>query len=300
MKNQLVSLLEITKLAEDEKISEKYVRYICGLDPTNEYRHQEILDIKSLINCLDCSSENFDGFIYNYVIPQLNKEFDLIKITKNDCIDIELKSCSIEKVKIKSQLIQNRYYLKMLGKENYYLFTYISDENKLYQLIEEGLVLVPIDTLINILNNKYRQVLDLDEIYTPKNILVSPLNDTKKFLDDKYILTEHQRNIEIQIENYIETNPTNYRFVGLTGGPGTGKTLLIYDLAKILSRSKRILLVHSGILCEGHTKLNEALNNVKIVAAKELKLREIKDVDIVLWMSLIVSMKAFLRKLKNG
>lgn len=67
MKNQLVSLLEIIKLAEDEKISEKYIRYICGLDSTKEYRHQEILDIKNLIDCLNCNSENFDGFIYNYI-----------------------------------------------------------------------------------------------------------------------------------------------------------------------------------------------------------------------------------------
>ena len=90
MKNQLVSLLEIIKLAEDEKISEKYIRYICGLDSTKEYRHQEILDIKNLIDCLNCNSENFDGFIYNYIVPQLNKEFDLIKITELDCINIEL------------------------------------------------------------------------------------------------------------------------------------------------------------------------------------------------------------------
>lgn len=161
------------------------------------------------------------------------------------------------------------------------MFTYISNENKLYQLIEEELFAVSFDVLINALNNKHGQWLDLDDVYTPKNILVSPLNDTKKFLDGKYILTEHQRNIEIQIENYIETNATNYRFAGLTGGPGTGKTLLIYDLTKKLSLSKRILLVHSGILCDGHAQLNETLDNVKIISAKDLRLREIKDVDIV-------------------
>lgn len=281
MKNQLVSLLEIIKLAEDEKNSEKYIRYICGLDSMKEYRHQEILDIKSLIDCLNCDSENFDGFIYNYIVPQLNKEFDLIKITEFDCINIELKSFLIDEHKIRSQLLQNKYYLKMLGRENICLFAYISNENKLYQLIEEKLFDIPFDVLINTLNNKHGQWLDLDEVYTPKNILVSPLNDTKKFLDGKYILTEHQRNIEIQIENYIETNATNYRFAGLTGGPGTGKTLLIYDLTKKLSISKRILLVHSGILCDGHAQLNKALDNVKIISAKDLKLREIKDVDIV-------------------
>lgn len=282
MKNQIISLLEIIKLAEDEKISEKYIRYICGLDSTKEYRHQEILDIKNLINCLNCNSKNFGGFIYNYVIPQLNKEFDLIKITEIDCINIELKSCYIDEQKIRNQLIQNKYYLKMLGKKNIYLFTYISNENKLYQLIEEELVSVSFSVLVCTLNNKYGQWIDLDEVYTPKNILVSPLNDTKKFLDDKYILTEHQRNIKLQIENYIETNATNYRFAGLTGGPGTGKTLLIYDLAKKLSFAKSVLLVHSGILCNGHDALNKSLDHIKIISAKDLRYREIKDVDIVI------------------
>ncbi len=193
MKNQLVSLLEIIKLAEDEKTSEKYIRYICGLDSTKEYRHQEILDIKNLIDCLNCNSENFDGFIYNYIVPQLNKEFDLIKITEFDCINIELKSCHIDEQKIRNQLIQNKYYLKMLGRENICLFTYISNENKLYQLIEEELFAVSFAVLINALDNKNGQWLDLDDVYTTKNILVSPLNDTKKFLDGKYILTEHQK-----------------------------------------------------------------------------------------------------------
>ena len=305
MKNRLVSLLEIIKLTEDEKISEKYIRYICGLDPTKEYHHQEILDIKNLTDNLNCNPEDFDSFIYNYIVPQLNKEFDLIKITDNDCINIELKSYDVDKQKIKNQLIQNKYYLKMLGRENLYLFTYISNENKLYQLIEEELLPVPIDTLFNALNNKHGQWLDLDEIYTPKNILVSPLNDTKKFLDNKYILTEHQRNIEIEIENYIETNATNYRFAGLTGGPGTGKTLLIYDLSKKLSSSKRVLLVHSGILCEGHYQLNKSLNNIKIIAAKDLKFREIKDVDIVvvdeshrLYESILEKIERWVKKTK--
>ena len=40
--------------------------------------------------------------------------------------------------------------------------------------------------------------------------------------------------------------------------------------------------MHSGILCDGHRELNQRLNNIKIIAAKELRLREIVDVDIVI------------------
>ena len=83
------------------------------------------------------------------------------------------------------------------------------------------------------------------------------------------------------IISYITSNLFD-RFVGLTGGPGTGKTLVIYDLAKDLSVSYRILIVHSGILCAGHEKLNNELQNVKIISAKELRYREINNVDIVI------------------
>ena len=68
----------------------------------------------------------------------------------------------------------------------------------------------------------------------------------------------------------------------MTGGPGTGKTLLIYDIARELAKSQRILIVHSGILCEGHHELNKHLDNIRIIPAKELRLREIRDVDIVI------------------
>ena len=44
----------------------------------------------------------------------------------------------------------------------------------------------------------------------------------------------------------------------------------------------KVLLVHSGILCDGHFELNKQLDNIKIISAKELRLREIRDVGIVI------------------
>ena len=35
---------------------------------------------------------NFNDFYIGYIIPQIGKEFDLLKITDNNIIDIELKS----------------------------------------------------------------------------------------------------------------------------------------------------------------------------------------------------------------
>ena len=80
---------------------------------------------------------------------------------------------------------------------------------------------------------------------------------------------------------HIRTN-TQGRFVGITGGPGTGKTLVVYDIARELSTTMKVLLVHSGILCDGHFELNKQLDNIRIISAKELRLRKIRDVDIVI------------------
>ncbi len=55
-----------------------------------------------------------------------------------------------------------------------------------------------------------------------------------------------------------------------------------FVIAKELSKANQILMVHSGILCDGHYELNRQLSNIKIISAKELRLREIKDVDIVI------------------
>ena len=43
MKNKLFSLADMVKL--QDKVSEPYVRYLCGLEPEHQYRHQEVMDI---------------------------------------------------------------------------------------------------------------------------------------------------------------------------------------------------------------------------------------------------------------
>ena len=83
MNNKLFSLKDIVKLNHNAALSEQYVRYLCGISADKQYRHQEILDICTLINSLHVGKCQLDGFIYGYVVPQLNKEFDLLKITSN-------------------------------------------------------------------------------------------------------------------------------------------------------------------------------------------------------------------------
>ncbi len=284
MKNKIASLIDMVKLSHNAELSEPYIRYLCGIKSERQYRHQEVRDILKLIDQLSVADNKMSGFIYGYVVPQLNKEFDLIKITENTCLNIELKGGDAAREKMQRQLIQNRHYLKLLNKPNLLLYTYISSANELVKLDDNNnLVECTVDELsraMNLMDDEAEQV-DLDQVFTPNNILVSPLNATERFLRGDYLLTENQENIKKEILSYICGEDID-RFVGLTGGPGTGKTLLIYDIACELAIQQKILMVHSGILCEGHNKLNQKLNNIKIISAKELRLREIRDVDIVI------------------
>ena len=79
------------------------------------------------------SYKDYDGYFVSYSIKQIGKEFDLLRISSDYIINIELKSRPVSTEAIKKQLIQNRYYLSMLGK-TIYSYTYISSENRLVRL----------------------------------------------------------------------------------------------------------------------------------------------------------------------
>lgn len=283
MKNKIVSLFDMIKLSDNEELSENYIRYICGLDADRQYKHQEIVGIRCLLSILSVANEKCNGFLYGYLVPQLNKEFDLIKITQDTCLNIELKSGEVSEEKLKRQLLQNIHYLKLLNKSILRVFLFVSSTQTLYTLDgKNNLTIALFDDLADVINNLgINEEIDLDKVFLPSNILVSPLNSTDRFLKEDYLLTEHQENIKKAVLAHVATN-TQGRFAGITGGPGTGKTLLIYDIARELAKSKKVLMVHSGILCNGHYLLSASLHNVKIISAKELRLREIKDVDVVI------------------
>lgn len=68
MKNRIFGLSDIIKLADNEELSEKYVKYLCGLDEDRQYKHREITDIRALTEALP-ETADFSGFIFGYVVP---------------------------------------------------------------------------------------------------------------------------------------------------------------------------------------------------------------------------------------
>ena len=96
---------------------------------------------------LDLNKTLADGFLFGYEVPQLNKEFDLIKVTKEFCINIEIKGNNVSLEKVENQLKQNMHYLKLLNKE-LILITYFANSNTLYMYLDEELIEIDKSDLI--------------------------------------------------------------------------------------------------------------------------------------------------------
>ena len=81
-------------------------------------REHEKNDLKALADCLTaagCALPLLDGFYYSYTVPQIGKEFDLLKFADGATLNIEIKHERVADDEIVAQLEKNRYYLAHLG-----------------------------------------------------------------------------------------------------------------------------------------------------------------------------------------
>lgn len=260
---------------------ESYRRYLRHYDI--DIRDGEVKDLKSLIDNLSTQAESnsiFNGYYVGYKIPQIGKEFDLLRFGRECLINIELKStCSKEK--IEKQLIRNKYYLNCT-RNSLYSFTFVSGTEKLY-LLDDSLRIKEVDFsfLDNLINKQIVDYIeDSDELFNPSNYLVSPFNSTQKFLENEYFLTHQQEDIKSQILKYLNREK-QCTFISVKGSAGTGKTLLVYDIVKNLRKeSKKLLIVHCGSLNNGQYNLRK--NGWEIIPIKEMENSDLSKYDVVI------------------
>ncbi len=276
-----VNLYDLSSLYDDSLKSEKYVRYLTNFEKNKKYRHEEIEQIHKLISNLNLEYDCLNGFLYSYSFNQLSKEFDLLCFTEEYALNIELKTLNTNE-KIVKQLNQNKHYLSFLNKK-VIRYAYIASDNVLVKVsssntLEEASFKELEEFLIN---NKLRESIDLDSKYDSKEILVSPINEPYKFIEGFYILTEYQEKIKRDIVNFIEKKPSEL-FYAITGSAGTGKTMLVYDIAKVLSDEYKILMVHMSKLCKGHKILSQEYKNLDITNIDRLQYEKIKKYDLII------------------
>lgn len=272
---QTLNLYQLTRVTDLELFA-KYEQQLSKRKTIKEAKEAERLTLNAFVEMLLSTGgavsdrmKMLSGFYFSFTIPKISKEFDLLRIGSECVVNNELKSESTQE-KILKQLRQNRYYLKSLGKP-LYLFAFDSAATTLYMLTDrDELNIIGIDAVRDVLlaqTDIWNG--DIENLFRASDFLISPLSTPERFLSGEYFLTSQQEEIEKSILNGIAKNKTPY--FALTGDPGTGKTLLLYDMAVRLSAQGRCCIVHCGIMPDGLKTLGDLLQDIDIVEAKILK-----------------------------
>ena len=208
-------------------------------------------------------------FFYSFQILRLGKEFELLQVKENQIVNIELKSGAVSEDAIRRQLIQNRYYLAILGRP-VRSYTYISSQNRLVRLTNhDHIVEAEWEQLCAELQEKSADFSgNLEDLFQAEWYLISPLTQPERFLKKEYFLTAQQKDIERQILKSIRIKRGGYyHFSGL---PGTGKTLLLYDIAMKLSGRQMVCIIHCGASGQEWKRLHERLRRIVWVSDSQI------------------------------
>ena len=273
-----VNLYLLTRQVAPEILSE-YEYALSGREKTIKCRTEEIDMISSIVDqffLCGAAPHAYDGWFYAFTIPQIGKEFDLLRISEDAVINIELKSQPVELRRVEKQLYQNRYYLGHLNKK-IYSFTLIHDyESMRVMRYDNGLKYSSFEEIISIIGKDYCES-GIEQFFDPCFYLVSPINTPDRFLEKEYFLNNQQTSIRKSI---MEADPER-RLFGIRGSAGTGKTLLLYDIAFAYGETRPTCIVHSGMLSEGHQYLKEHADRVDLLPAKTVDRKTLEKYEII-------------------
>ena len=261
-----INIYELTRVGASSGI-QKLERQMSGRAEYLKIKKWEIDSLRAFVDRLNevmTISHGYE-FYYSFLLPKLGKEFDLLRISSDYIINIELKSRPVSTEAIKKQLIQNRYYLSMLGK-TIYSYTYISSENRLVRLSNTDKIIDSDWQTLTENLQKQTEVYsdDIEVLFKEDKYIISPLTDPDRFLRKEYFLTSQQKDIERKILGKLKNK--GFVSLGFSGSPGTGKSLLLYDIAMKLSVREKVCVVHIGGSSEELSKLNNRLKRVDFIA----------------------------------
>ena len=273
-----VNLYLLTRQVAPDILSE-FEYALSGRDKSIKCRTEEIEMISSIVDqffLCGAAPHVYDGWFYSFTIPQIGKEFDLLRISEDAIINIELKSQPVELRRVEKQLYQNRYYLGHLNKK-IYSFTLIRDYDSMRVLrYENELKNSSFDEIISIIGKDYCES-GIEEFFDPCFYLVSPISTPDRFLKKEYFLNNQQTSIRKSI---MDAEPAR-RLFGIRGSAGTGKTLLLYDIAFAYGETRKTCVVHSGNLSEGHQYLKEHADRVDLFPAKAVDRQALEKYEVI-------------------
>ena len=264
-----VNLFRVSRI-RDERLFNILEKHEASDHDSHDIRIHEIDSLRILTDALSGQGirvRDTDGFYFGFVIPFIGKEFDLIKVTGKYCLNIELKSQDVGEEQILAQLRKNRHYLTLLRRE-LMLFTVVTDTLTCWRLSDDGELeksdIGEIAKAVRKCGAAYHG--RIDKLFRASEYLISPEEDPERFLQGQYFLTPAQDQVKTEfLKDIADTSCCAY--FRIKGNPGTGKTLLMYDLAKQLSESGRTLIICGEVPSAGLLTISEAIKNLDFVFA---------------------------------
>ena len=235
-------------------------------------REWELESMKALVRELEVHMQDVHAlrFFYSFQVPRLGKEFDLLQIKDDQIVNIELKSGKVSDEAVRKQLLQNRYYLSVQGKM-IQSYTYISSQERLVRLNNhDHIVEADWDQLCLALQRQSKDYEgDIEDLFQAEMYLFSPVTEPERFLNKEYFLTSQQKDIERRILDKIRK--VKYGYFWFSGLPGTGKTLLLYDIAMKLSVHQKVCMIHCGETGKEWKILHDRLLRIAFLSDSQLE-----------------------------
>ena len=266
-----ISIYTITRNQNIECL-QKLERQLSGRTYFLKMREWELESMKALVRELEVHMQDVHAlrFFYSFQVPRLGKEFDLLQIKDNQIVNIELKSGKVSDEAVRKQLLQNRYYLSVQGKM-IQSYTYISSQERLVRLNNhDHIVEADWDQLCLALQRQSKDYEgDIEDLLQAEMYLFSPVTEPERFLNKEYFLTSQQKDIERRILDKIRK--VKYGYFWFSGLPGTGKTLLLYDIAMKLSVHQKVCMIHCGETGKEWKILHDRLLRIAFLSDSQLE-----------------------------
>ena len=266
-----ISIYAITRNQNIECL-QKLERQLSGRTYFLKMREWELESMKALVRELEVHMQDVHAlrFFYSFQVPRLGKEFDLLQIKDDQIVNIELKSGKVSDEAVRKQLLQNRYYLSVQGKM-IQSYTYISSQERLVRLNNhDHIVEADWDQLCLALQRHGKDYEgDIEDLFQAEMYLFSPVTEPERFLNKEYFLTSQQKDIERRILDKIRK--VKYGYFWFSGLPGTGKTLLLYDIAMKLSVHQKVCMIHCGETGKEWKILHDRLLRIAFLSDSQLE-----------------------------
>ena len=256
MKTGFINLETFTESFKEPQIFEAYKK----INKINDIKKSECNDLAILTRELKNHSNYLPQKLFGFQLGKkvgvgFIEEFDLLRFSDTSILNIELKSQLVSLEKIQEQLIRHNFLLGCLpGNRTNILYTFISSEMKLYRLKDDELIESNFGELLNSIPDDYYEENDLLDLKA-EDYIISPYSDIDRYLNTRYFLNSEQQQIVTQV-----TSNLSKEHVVIKGGAGTGKSLVLFELAKKLTDMGNSVLVIFCSRLDTYNEINQKVN----------------------------------------